>query len=77
MSEECQKAEHNGCCCNCKFHAVDLEHCVTNPTLRKHVGHCSTPKGYACTVQMQETGKIFSGWSQHGLCEMFYRKVST
>jgi len=76
MSDNCQIEICGGCCCACQFHVEDLEHCATNSQLREQTMRCicKEHKGYACIVQMQETGSIFSGWSKHGMCEMFLLK---
>lgn len=65
---ECVKDLYRGsCCCNCKFHVADYRHCVTEPKKTSCV--CDDQKGWACTLFLSESGRIFSGWSEHGLCE--------
>lgn len=58
------------CCCNCKYHIKDFQHCTTNRTLmdKKKACICSIPKGWICLAP--EFDGAFSGWSEHGMCEM-------
>lgn len=67
---KCQKAEHHGCCCcNCKNHIQDFHHCTTvvSRPLQKCV--CSQPKGWIC-MPPEFDGAAYSGWTEHGICEM-------
>lgn len=65
----CCKTEHGGrCCCNCRFHLRDYHHCTTvQPPPMRCV--CSEPKGWICSPPEFE-GAAYSGWSEHGMCEM-------
>src|ERR1035437_7335406 len=80
MKEECQITSEiikgGRCCCNCAYHIEDFEHCTTNPTLReeKHGCICSIHKGWICMAPEFERG-AFSGWPEHGMCEMHEFKV--
>ena len=67
---KCCSSKNSGCCCcNCKYHIRDFHHCTTvvNKPLGKCV--CSEPKGWICMPPEME-GEAYSGWSEHGLCEM-------
>lgn len=79
MSEECQihsKVIKGGrCCCNCKHHIEDLHHCTTNPALREEKKGCicSEHKGWICLAPEmfeERRGGAYSGWPEHGMCEM-------
>ena len=59
------------CCCNCRFRLTDNHHCTTSPDLVAELGRCvcSLPKGFICAPP-EFDGRVHSGWSEHGLCEM-------
>lgn len=73
MSEECCIGEWQGCCCKCQWHEEDFEHCTTNPALRDENGTCicNIHKGWICQIPGDHS---FSGWPEHGYCEMFKEK---
>jgi len=59
------------CCCNCKHHHVDYHHCTISKK-KSDVGCvCSNPRGWICSG----TGRMHSGWSEHGLCECYEKEV--
>lgn len=74
MSEKCWAPEHHGrCCCNCKWHIKDYHHCTT---LGQKDGKCvcNDQKGWICLSPISEDC-AYSGWSEHGMCEMHeYKK---
>ena len=76
----CNKGWSDGsCCCNCKNHIRDFYHCTT---VEQHDGCvCSTPKGYICFIEFDgETmvePRAYSGWSEHGFCELYRKKDIT
>ena len=50
------------CCCNCRYHLKDMSHpCTDGESILKQRGWiCSPP----------ELEGAFSGWDEHGMCEM-------
>ena len=73
------KCDHNKeidnygrCCCNCKWHIEDFHHCTTKKRTRTESNTegccCDQHKGWIC--MMPESERVYSGWSEHGLCEM-------
>lgn len=71
---ECVKVEWKGsCCCSCKFHLQDFHSCVTDWQRHKAENRCicSEPKGWICACESLENGHYHSGWSEHGMCEMW------
>jgi hypothetical protein len=78
MSKECQKENQAGhCCCNCANHIEDFYHCTTALEMRKekNVCVCSEHKGWIC-MPPEFDGAAYSGWAEHGMCEMHELKVS-
>lgn len=68
--------EIHQCCCVCKHHYPDYEHCTTNRKLRKEKDDCicNILKGYIC-IPPEFGGRAYSGWERHSIgCEMFERK---
>ena len=63
------------CCCNCVAHIQDFHHCTTTGRLPDGGCSCSTPKGWICLAP-EFDGKAYSGWTEHGLCEMHRRRKS-
>lgn len=55
------------CCCNCRFLIPDHSHPTTDG------GNMTQQRGFVCAgFLFTEPEKIvFSGWSKHGLCEMW------
>jgi hypothetical protein len=51
------------CCCTCRHHAVDAGHPLTNGE------SIMTQRGFVCLAP--EFDVVLSGWSAHGLCEMW------
>jgi hypothetical protein len=59
------------CCCNCIFRIQDFHHCTTFPGRQPGECHCDKPKGWICTGELSQGGtRVYSGWSEHGECEM-------
>lgn len=56
---------HGRCCCNCEHRLTDYSHPCSNG------GSCLDERGYICYVD----GMAFSGWHEHGLCELHDYKV--
>lgn len=59
-----------GCCCTCRWLAEDFSHPDTDG------GQISTRIGFICMAPefVDETtgrGHFFSGWDEHGFCEMY------
>jgi hypothetical protein len=58
------------CCCLCRYHVADHSHPGTDG------GSILEQRGWVCTVFLtwpdgDDPPKVFSGWHEHGLCEMF------
>ncbi len=72
---KCMRPEYGKCCCSCAGRATDYHHCCTNQELRKETGGCvcSIPKGFLCLVPEMD-GRVHSGWTEHGICEMWSKK---
>lgn len=70
MDKDCCIPEWKRCCCNCKHHLADFHHCTTSKALReeKKTCVCSIQKGWICAAP--EFEGVFSGWTEHGMCEM-------
>lgn len=65
--EGCYAPEYQGrCCCNCRYHLRDHSHPLTNG------GVISQQRGWICDPP--ELDMAFSGWSEHGMCEMHDRE---
>ena len=64
----CQLSEHGMCCCTCRHHIRDFHHCTTVQSRPQDKCVCSQPKGWICMPPELEAA--FSGWTEHGLCEM-------
>lgn len=56
-----------GCCCVCIHHHPDYSHPLTDGK------RMSEQRGWVCYPPEFE-GAVFSGWSEHGICEMFTDK---
>lgn len=70
---DCTMAEYKGmCCCSCKFHLQDFHHCTT--VEERECCVCGQPKGWICAGESVENGHYHSGWTEHGLCEMWDRR---
>ena len=60
---ECQHSKYGMCCCTCKHRLDDHSHpCTDGKSIMEH-------RGYICRPP-ESDGRAFSGWSEHGLCEM-------
>lgn len=60
----CQKPRWRGkCCCSCRHHLRDHSHPSTDG------GRVTQPRGWVCAPP--EWSGVHSGWSEHGLCEMW------
>ena len=76
----CNLSESNRCCCTCANHHEDFHHCTTNADLRnqqpkepgKSACICNIHKGWVCFIP---GGRLHSGWSEHGICEMHLNKL--
>lgn len=81
MSQPCtmRDPQVRQCCCHCRYHLVDYQHCCTNPQLRQETGRCicDTIKGYICAPPEFE-GKACSDWPNHSVgCEMYQQRTAT
>lgn len=66
-------SEWGQCCCVCRWHLPDFEHCAVNEKLREEKQNCicNILKGYIC-YPPDFGGKAFSGWPRHSIgCELF------
>lgn len=52
------------CCCNCIHHFKDMSHPCTDG------GRCTDQKGWICVPPEFGPRRAFSGWREHGMCEM-------
>jgi hypothetical protein len=64
---ECYLKLYGQCCCTCLNHLTDVTHPITG---EKSHGEF---KGWICFPPEFE-GKAFSGWSEHGMCEMWSKR---
>ncbi len=74
--------EFKTCCCTCKHRLTDYHHCTTTGQCGDKSGFkpgepqdtciCSRPRGYICALGLALGGeaRVYSGWSEHGMCEM-------
>lgn len=63
----CQKPDWKGkCCCSCRYHLHDMSHPHTDGERISH------PRGWVCAPP--EWPGVHSGWTEHGLCEMWSAK---
>ena len=60
--------EGHACCCNCQHRLKDYTHCTTVPGRQPGECLCGTLKGFICNIP--EYDGAFSGWSEHGECEL-------
>ena len=78
--EDLNTRPHN-CCCNCKHRVQDFHHCttVTIPLDLQRKCHCNEPKGWICMGEIAQGGtRAYSGWTEHGECEMHeYKEVTS
>ncbi len=51
------------CCHNCRYHAPDMSHPCTDGI------RMSEQRGWVCLAP--EFDVVFSGWPEHGICEMW------
>lgn len=56
------------CCCNCVNHIADYGHPLTNGKT------VMDRRGWICTTGRLGEARAFSGWSAHGLCELWKGK---
>jgi hypothetical protein len=67
---ECEKESNNGrCCCNCNNRLTD--HSSPN-TDGKPI---SEVRGFICFIENDGKVIAFSGWREHGLCELWESKI--
>jgi hypothetical protein len=59
------------CCCNCRYHIRDFHHCTTTGQVDGKCV-CGAPRGWICMPP--ESGVAYSGWGEHGLCEMHSKR---
>ena len=75
IMNECMKSEWKGqCCCSCKFHLQDFHHCSVDSAkiISDSPGClCNIPKGWICAGEAVENCRYHSGWTEHGMCEMW------
>jgi len=72
--DECTLVAHpelGGCCCICRHHITDYGHPDTNGGMFK-------PRGWVCVGFLNACGEdmVFSGWFDHGMCELFDKAKS-
>jgi hypothetical protein len=78
--EKCwMDSEVHQCCCTCKYHWADYEHCSVNRELRNETMKCicSIQKGWICVGQ-RATGSdhVYSNWPEHSIgCELWEDKI--
>ena len=73
---KCTLGWHDGsCCCNCKNHYEDFHHCTTKKKEEGEDCVCSQHKGYICMISIDGITKAYSGWSEHGFCELHVPNV--
>lgn len=79
--KKCDKGWNNGeCCCNCANHYEDFYHCTSNPKPEgydkdNHECICNVHKGWICLISLEgERPNAHSGWSEHGMCELWTPK---
>lgn len=70
MKDECLLVKHpdmNMCCCKCKYHVEDHSHPDTDGL------SILNRRGWACVGFLFCEGEavVYSGWSEHGGCELF------
>lgn len=67
-------AAYKACCCTCRWHHADFHHCCTARELRqeKRGCVCGVQKGWICAPP--ESERMYSGWPEHGICEMQAKK---
>lgn len=65
----CQIHKYGSCCCNCKFHLADHSHPGTDG------GRVINQRGWICSPP--ESEMAFSGWTDHGMCEMHIEAKKT
>jgi hypothetical protein len=64
---QCTKNVLNGqCCCTCQFLLADFSHPVTDGL------SVLNQRGWICFAP--EIDGAFSGWQEHGMCEMYQPK---
>lgn len=84
----CLESEFKACCCTCKHRLIDYHHCTTTGQCGDKSGFkpgepielnciCSRPRGYICAagIAYGENGRVYSGWSEHGMCELHEKKA--
>lgn len=64
---KCQLENMQGCCCQCHWRLTDHSHPDTDGK------SMSEKRGYICIAftQMEAMDVAHSGWSEHGMCELF------
>ena len=67
---KCLVPQHGRCCCGCRYHVEDFHHCTTVKETPNCV--CSDHKGWICMPP--DFHGAHSGWSEHGLCELWTPK---
>lgn len=69
----CQIPRWRSCCCTCRYHVRDYHHCTTSKELRERFGGCvcTIPKGWVCLAPETDGRGVYSGWTEHGMCEMW------
>ena len=76
MIDCCKYQFKDKCCCNCQHHLQDFYHCTTD--WQRHISEqrciCNEPKGWICASEAVENGHYHSGWTEHGMCEMWTKR---
>lgn len=66
---DCQIKRRGECCCICRYHLRDIHHPSTDVPRELWFEH----KGWVCAAFLidRERPSVCSGWTNHGLCELF------
>lgn len=66
---QCLLKAVKGCCCVCRWRLTNCSHPDTDG------GRIMQPRGYVCIAFAFMEGErvCFSGWGEHGMCELFKR----
>lgn len=63
--------EFGTCCCNCRNRIDDYSHELTDGR------PCTEPRGWVCVGMVgMDDGGAHSGWSEHGMCELWTEAAS-
>jgi hypothetical protein len=65
--DKCMTDKMGECCCTCRYHVPDCHHPDTTGK------SMSEQRGWVCLAP--EFDCVFSGWGEHGACEMYAKGV--